>query len=401
MISYYSKREINEQIANSAKNKEVGIQYSNKGFGKRPDVLQFGNDIQELAKQGATSFHISEETWSNPLELQTGMTKRQLDQLRIGWDLVIDIDSPDINHSKIIAKFVIEALKFHDVKSIFCKFSGNKGFHIIIPFEAFPNKINNIETRLLFPEGPKAMMMYLSEMIHKHTLEAMPDKEDQKIELDVILISSRHMYRAPYSLHEKSGLASIPVDIDKIMEFEKSHADPSKVIAKPFINRDIEVPDAEDLIIQAFDWQSKKDKMKELKEELFDEPSTSKNYEQLTEKIPEKFFPPSIQKGLEGMKDGKKRFLFILINFLRCVGWPLEDISKRIKEWNKLNEDPLKEGYIMSQISWNKRQKDNILPPNYSSNYYKDLRIEDPEPIVRKFKNPVNYAIMRFKMSKK
>jgi len=404
MLSYYSRPEIKEQIAKSAKDKEIGVIYSDKGFGKRPDMIQYESDVQELANQGVSSFHITEESWKNPLELKQGMTRRQLDDLRKGWDLVIDIDSPNIEHSKIIAKFIIEALRFHDVQSIFCKFSGNKGFHIAIPFEAFPEKINDKETRLLFPEGPKAIMNYISDMIKKYALDEMPDKEIKELELDAVLISSRHMFRAPYSLHEKSGLASIPIDPDKIMEFEKSHADISKIKTDMiFLDREkIEYPDAEQLIVQAFDWQSKRDKIKELRDEMTETTTSTKNYEEIKDIIPEKFFPESIKKGLEGLEDGKKRFLFILLNFLKCVNWPVEDIAKRVKEWNQKNPEPLKEGYIISQLNWHKRQKEKIPPPNYdNAAYYKDLRIAvEPEHIMKKFKNPVNYTNFRYRTAK-
>ena len=88
-----------------------------------------------------------------------------LDKLRTGWDLVLDIDCPYWKYSKLITHLIIKALKKHNVSSISCKFSGNKGFHIGIPFEAFPEKINKIETRLLFPEGVRKIALYLTNYI--------------------------------------------------------------------------------------------------------------------------------------------------------------------------------------------------------------------------------------------
>ena len=61
--------------------------------------------------------------------------------LRKGWDLVIDIDCPYWPYSKIIADLVVKALRHHHISAISAKFSGNKGFHIGVPFEAFPQKI--------------------------------------------------------------------------------------------------------------------------------------------------------------------------------------------------------------------------------------------------------------------
>src|SRR3989344_7898302 len=137
ILEYYSRRDVQKALIESAKDREVGIRF-NDTFGKRPDVLQYENDIYELARQGATSFHISEERWSNPLLLKPGLNKNQLDDLRTGWDLIIDVDGKALEYSKIVTFYLLEALKFHNIKNTSVKFSGNKGFHIGIPFESFP-----------------------------------------------------------------------------------------------------------------------------------------------------------------------------------------------------------------------------------------------------------------------
>ena len=92
VIRYYSRKDVQRAIVEISKNREVGVKFSDKGYGKRPDVLNFDNDVYELAKKGATSFHISEELWKDPLLIKTGMTKKQLDELRLGWDLLIYLD---------------------------------------------------------------------------------------------------------------------------------------------------------------------------------------------------------------------------------------------------------------------------------------------------------------------
>ena len=81
-LKYYSQEKIQKAIIRHSLHKEVVASYGGKGFGKRPDTLNYDSDILELAKQGATSFHISEEHWKNPRNLVPGMTKRQLDELR-------------------------------------------------------------------------------------------------------------------------------------------------------------------------------------------------------------------------------------------------------------------------------------------------------------------------------
>ena len=100
-------------------------------------------------------------------------------------------------------------------------------------------------------------------------------------------------------------------------------------------------------------------------------------------------FPPPIIKLLKGLQDGKKRGLFVLLTFFRSVDLSPEYINKKIREWNKLNDPQLKEGYIKSQIDWHLKQKRRILPPNYSNqNFYKDLNLIDPNS-QPKDKNPI------------
>ena len=98
VLKYYSSKEVQKNICELAKNKEIAVKYSDKGFGKRPDVVQFPSDVKELAKQGATSFHCSEENWDNPLNLSTDLSRKKLDDLRLNWDLILDVDCKFIEY---------------------------------------------------------------------------------------------------------------------------------------------------------------------------------------------------------------------------------------------------------------------------------------------------------------
>ena len=153
------------------------------------------------------------------------------------------------------------------------------------------------------------------------------------IEVDTILISSRHLFRMPYSLHEKSGLASIPFNTEKILLFEKKFANPdiAKVSSHKFIDRENTNPgEAADLLKKAMEYGKAKEKKDyEIKGD--------REYEELTDAIPEVLFPPCMKKMLEGLEDGKKRAIFMIINFLKSVGWEYDKIEVRISEWNKKN----------------------------------------------------------------
>ena len=107
-------------------------------------------------------------------------------------------------------------------------------------------------------------------------------------------------------------------------------------------------------------------------------------------------FPPQIKLLLGGIKqDGRKRALMILISFFKCLGVPDIEIEKRMLEWNEKNYNPIKKGYILSQLSWYKRHPDR-LPPNFSNPIYKDLNVDKPDKLAMETKNPVSYAVKRY-----
>lgn len=412
LIDYYLKKEIVKELLDISKNREVAVSFNGQAFGKRPDTLQFENDVRELVKTGATSFHISEEHWSNPLLLKPQMTKKELDDLRVGWDLVLDIDSKHLDYSKIAAKLIVDALLFYDIQSISVKFSGNHGFHIAIPYKAFPKKVQNIQTKNLFPDALRIIALYLKEIIRDHlstkllehpleqiTKNISKTKQDiiknQKfdpysvVDIDTILISSRHLYRAPYSINEKSGLVSLPIRKEDISSFDIKSAIVENVKAEvPYLdNSKTKEGEASNLIMQAFDWAQKLGTKKDELKVISYQNNTS------AQKIPDQFFPDCIKKILNGMPgDGRKRALFVLVTFLRKVGYTKEEITSIIDDWNKKNYQPLKEGYIKTQVSWHTRQKEAIMPPNCdNSSYYESLAVKCS--YCHLFKNPINYAI--------
>ncbi|MSR86447.1 hypothetical protein EXS74_03570 [Candidatus Woesearchaeota archaeon] len=412
-FQYYSRKEVQEAILNVCQDREIAPRYG-EGFGKRPDTIQFPGDILEMAKKGATSFHISEERWNDPLILKPGMSKRDLDENRKGWDLLLDIDTVHWEYAKWTAYFLIEALKFHDVKNVSIKFSGSKGFHIGVPFESFPEEVNGVKTKKLFPEAPRTITAYLQNMIHEMLAKKILEKENisdicqktgkkrtelmkdgkfdpfELIEIDTVLISNRHLFRAPYSLHEKTGYVSLPIEIDKVLTFDKREADPKVVkIGKEFLNPTL-TNDGKILIIQAFDWWGKK----HAKQGPDVIPGVKQEFRLLVGAVEEKHFPQCMQKILAGnMDDGKKRAIFMLVPFLRHMGWDEQAIEARLKEWNSKHKNPLPPSYILGQVLWNKKQKENFLPPNCDKSYYKDLHVACPEHICNKWKNPVNCAL--------
>lgn len=498
---HYSNPEVKKAIFEFAKNREVVPRYY-EGFGKRPDTLQYPDDVLGLVNKGATSFHASEEIWQNPLEINSDMSQEELSSIRNSWDLLLDIDSPYLDYSKIAAKLIINELETYGVNSYGLKFSGSKGFHIIVPAKAFPEEFQGKETKLMFPEWPRAISEYLMHKIKPfynkevsnlgvnfqalkertnlsredvtqmlcpncgfsaektnlvflecgrckniqikpnykitkrilkcivtscpglyevkeskelflcnncsysslnkldfktrhsvtHTTQAKKFKfsKDFKEEisasklgsLDLVLVSSRHLFRMPYSLHEKTSLVSTVIDKEKLHSFNPKDASHLKIKVKEFYKNPV-LGEASSLLSDSLKWKflqdAKSEKENYKKYENFQDTDFSK--------VTEEMFPKPIKKLLKGLTDGRKRGLFVLLTFLKSSGFSADYINKSILIWNKKNSPPLKEGYVKSQITWHFRQKKKILPPNYSNqNFYKDLQLLDSKS---EFKNPM------------
>lgn len=217
------------------------------------------------------------------------------------------------------------------------------------------------------------------------------------VEVDTVLISSRHLYRMAYSLHEKTGLVSMPFDVTHILKFEKEEATPEKIIGKIFLDREhAKKGEAKALFQKAFDYKSEKErKNREHAAKRFDD--SKKEYAGQTlaqEAIPEQFFPPCIQHIAKGLEDGKKRAVLVLINFLGACGWEYEKIESYVLAWNEHNKpDQLRETYLRGQLRYYKMQKEKMAPPNCDNKgYMVDTRFCHPDAICRKIKNPAQYA---------
>ncbi len=234
-LSYYSREDVRKALFEFSKNREVVSSYMMEGFGKRPDVFYYPSDIFSFVKKGATSFHCSEELWQDPLSLSTEMTEEQLNSLREGWDFLIDIDSKYLDYSKILTELLIQALEFHDVKNIGVKYSGSKGFHLIVPWKSFPKEVYGVKTKDMFPEWPRLICQYLSEMVEKNLIKKITnlmykDKKSyvkdfeapKEVIPDLILVSSRHLFRMPYSVDYDEPICikkDERIEIRKIGEF--------------------------------------------------------------------------------------------------------------------------------------------------------------------------------------
>ena len=211
------------------------------------------------------------------------------------------------------------------------------------------------------------------------------------------------MYRMPYALHEKSALVSIPIKVEDVLTFEKERAKIENINFNiKFLDRDVKKGEAEELLEKSIEVEEKEEINKQFKEKIFSsDKKTFDEYEIDQEAIPEEFFPPCIKNCHKGLEDGRKRVLFMLTNFLNSMNWSFDKIEKYLHDWNKTNEEELRENAIKTQLMYRK-QREKILPPNCNTNgYYKDLRVCTPDEFCARIKNPAQYAKLKAKINKK
>jgi hypothetical protein len=418
--NYYSREPVQRAIVEIAKNREVVSVFKDGRFGRRPDVIQYPQDVLQAVAEGTVSFHGSVERWNQPMKLDVGLTKLDLDQMRTGWDVFIDVDVKDFEIAKITTKQIIEAFKDHGVKNYSCKFTGGSSFHIGIPFEALPEKINMQPTSIQYPEILQKVVEYVKwyvndQLKEEMSLVATPAEISKRIgkSVDEItgtegiepfkivtmdIFSSRHLFRLPYSLHESSLLVSLPLKPESIERFEKEHALPEKIrIEEKFLIPKSAAHDAEGLIVEAMDWATKN--IVEVKEEL---PRPARQIRMSM--IPEEYFPPCVHNIFKGLADGRKRSIFILINFLRNMGWDLEKLENKMMEWNEKNYPSIRANYLRTQLRWHLRQQRNLLPPNCDNEqFYANIGVCTPDKYCKSgtdkitIKNPVNYPFRKMK----
>lgn len=397
ILKYYSNPIIQKEILSVVKDREVVGSVKDGSYLKRPDILLYPKDIEERVKRDVVAFHCSVEKWSQPMQLSVNLRHEELDNLRKGFDFLIDIDSrAKLEHAIVAITVVYNFLKDLGVIPTI-KFSGSRGFHIAISGNAFPEKIDFKEISKRYPEIPQSLAEYIYEGVKDQLLEGLINFEGGVASLVKTVKSvselspyefidmeknwgNRHLFRVPYSLHQKHWLVSLPLRFEDLKNFKKEMARPEKIKTdvKFLINKEGE---ATELLIKALDWKAKQPK-EILKPKRLRKRSKTP--------IPEEFFPPCFKLILKGLPDGRKRSLFSLATFLRAMNWKPEEIEKRIREWNLKNFRPLSERTIKTQLKWHFRQSRELMPANcYSHLFYVSIGVCKPDQYCQK--NPVNY----------
>jgi DNA primase len=400
ILSYYSRDDVIKQFLKNAKDREVAGAFWNGSYDQRPNILQYPQDVIQMVVKGITSFHFSVEHWKNPMQV----TRENYEELRTGWDLIFDIDSKiGMRGAQIAALKICKTLNKYNIKNIGIKFSGSRGFHLCISWKQLPKFLNYKPMESMYPGAAKTIVRFVKERMRKELLKDLireygakellkildqpPPEFDPYYFVDVEENwGSRHMFRAPYSLNEKTWLVSKPLSLKELKSFSFDIVNPKNVKADEdfFVGEDDE---ALDLVMDAMDWETMQKK---------EETETKKKQRVVWKgKVGEEFFPPCIKQILKGLSDGRKRSIFTLINFLRAMNWAWPEIEEKVMETNKKNSPSLPNSIVIGQLRWNQRQKE-ILPANCESElFYKSIGVVcKPDNICKRIKNPVNYPFI-------
>lgn len=410
VLQYYSRQEVIEQLLKNAQGREAVGAFWDGTFDQRPNIIQYPNDIVQMVKKGVTSFHFSVEHWSSPMLLRDS---KKYDKLRTGFDIVFDFDSKiGIDGSQLAALLVCKELERYGIKNYGIKFSGSRGFHLIIPWATMPKEINYRPVAKQYPKIPNAIAEFIRSRISGQLMRGLIKLKGAKQLIDILEEppeqldpfyfvdleknwGPRHVFRAPYSLNEKKWLVSVPLSFNQLKNFKEDITKPDKIsFNQPFF-KEVEKDEAMLLLTEALDWLAKTRPKEEKK------PQRRIAY---TKKIPENLFPPCIKCILRGLPDGRKRSLFTLLNFLKMMNWPWQDIENKIKEWNEKNKGPLPRSIILGQLRWNQGQR--LYPANCDNDqFYSSIGICKPDATCKKIKNPITYPFRRmpriWKKSKK
>lgn len=412
-MEYYSRDDVKGFLAEFSRDREVSGMFRSGGFSQRPNVILYPNDVTAMVKSGMVEFHGSVERWSQPMSLGKG----EYSSLRKGWDLILDLDCSLFEHGRIAAEAFLWALRKHDIRGASVKFTGGTGFHIGVPWESMPRRIDYKPSESLYPELPRNVISYLKDftaerferMLYKKYSEEDLAKQVNKplgrivneeglnvyeiVEVDPVLISPRHLFRLPYSINKKTGLVSLPMEPKKVVDFECGGARPHKVkVEEGFLDKGKE-DEAELLIAETKDWYIRSVQKEERKKE---------RERVLSSKAGEDTFPPCINNISGGLSDGRKRSVFILINFLRSANWSWDEIEGYMLKWNERNSPAIRENYIRSQVRWHRNRNKKLPPPNCDKEgWYADFGVCEPDETCggesKNVKNPVNYVLRSLK----
>lgn len=248
--SYYDDEEILKALVFQCRNRELWLKCGDDIKSDRPlkadSIEELKKYIHSVRGQAIINIYASVEVFSNPLLLNSNPP----DELRIGWDLFLDFDSiQNIEYAKRCAISVFELLKTFNVEHLKVKFSGDRGFHFIIPGSAFDCFVGGSREYVqAFPSVPMQVARFLTACL----------KSDQRkgVKIDLDVYKPRQMMRLAYSLHQKTGLVSLPLHPDEVRGFRLEDAEVERLrrIDWEWLRLEADVGEANKLLKAVAEW---------------------------------------------------------------------------------------------------------------------------------------------------
>ena len=333
----------------------------------------------------------------------------------VGWDLIIDIDCKplQLSDAKLEAWELAKHLTTEFIRflvytfyedNVYVKYSGNRGFHIIIPWESLPREVLGYSLLDYKEELYKTVLIFVRDLIeciyhdllksYYEPISKYPFHE--YVDVDLHVASPRHMIRVPYSINEKTGLVSVIIpndDLDDFVPEENATIDIDKVYFPKIKNQ--ENLYMYDFFIYALLYRlyhfiaASEDQRSRYVGLLY---NSFKNGVDVPIENEEDLYPPCIRNILEGLEDGRKRSLFVLVNFFRLIGKSPSETMNILQEWNKRNAEPLRDRLLEYAVQYH-YDRSKYLP--YSCQRMReelgDIGVCKPDEVCSLVKNPVSY----------
>lgn len=163
---------------------------------------------------------------------------------RPDW-LVIDFDAGKqvpMEKTKQVVKEAHEVLSSYDMKPAI-KFSGSRGFQVWAQFERHELPKDYRPKQLRTERRERNMFSFYADIVRfveSQLAEKLPglttaetakkEARVDKVLLDASIIKPMGDVRAPYSMHYKTGLISMPLELKELGRFEPEQADPELVV---------------------------------------------------------------------------------------------------------------------------------------------------------------------------
>ena len=154
----------------------------------------------------------------------------------LGHDLVWAVRARQggLKFAKVVTAWVTEALADDGISKPWIKYSGQLGFDILIPFEAIPNGAWMGDGHALadLQRGlTNSIASYLTERRSSIRVDGVSSPLKIKRGTNTCLLSELRVRRglllAPMSLNPESGLVSVPIAPDEVVEFSVLDASPA------------------------------------------------------------------------------------------------------------------------------------------------------------------------------